>query len=162
LRTLEPYANVDFGAVGQDMVTLSQNMSAINQQIDQLQMVSTGNLAMLSNQLRGLEAFSDTNLGTISQDIVTLSQNVATITTRVEESVALIDQYIAIVDNLNLTIEQTQTNLDSQLALAKTVIFVAFLWILLAQLAPLYLGWELVSGQRNGSYPERVTEAPAA
>ena len=77
---------------------------------------------------------------------------------------ALIDQYIAIVDNLNLTIEQTQTNLDSQLALAKTVIFVAFLWILLAQLAPLYLGWELVSGQRNGSVtaPPSPEPEPAA
>ncbi len=152
LRTLEPYANVDFSKVGQDVVTLSKDIAAINQQVDQVVAVAD-NLTVLSNQLRALEAFSDNNLSAVSQDIVAISDNVGTINQHVDGIVASVDEYIALVENVKLNIDQTQANLDSQLSLAKTVIFIAMIWILLAQLAPLYLGWELASGQRDGSQP---------
>jgi len=34
------------------------------------------------------------------------------------------------------------------------------IWILLAQLTPLYLGWELVSGRRDSLPPAASTPAP--
>lgn len=150
LRTLEPYANVDFSKVGQDVVTLSKDIAAINQQVDQVVAVAD-NLTMLSDNLRALEAFADTNLGAVSQDIVAISENVGTINQNVDGIVASVDEYIALVDNVQVSIDQAEANLDNQLALAKTVISIAMIWILLAQLAPLYLGWELALGPRSGS-----------
>jgi len=84
---------------------------------------------------------------------------VAAISEQVGGYVALIDQYIATVDNINASISQIQANLDSQLGTLKTVIIIAMLWILIAQLAPLYLGWELVSGQRGN--PSSAASTPS-
>ena len=107
------------------------------------------NLLTLSGRLRGLEAYSDTNLDTISQDVLALAGSVGTIKTQVAEYSNLIDQYIANIDNISATISSVDANLDSQLGSVKTIIIVAMIWILLAQLTPLYLGWELISGQRG-------------
>ena len=143
-------------------MTLSKDVGAINQQVDQFVAVAD-NLTLLSNQLRALESFSNNNLGAVSQDIVAVSDNIGAINQQVESFGTTIDQYIALIDNVKLTVDQAQTNLDSQLSLAKTVIFIAMLWILLGQLAPLYLGWELAMGQRNGPKSDSTTStAPSA
>jgi hypothetical protein len=96
-----------------------------------------------------LEAYSDTNLDDISQDVLTLADSVGTIKTQVAEYSNLLDQYIAQIDNIGATISDVDANLDSQLGSVKTIIIVAMIWILLAQLTPLYLGWELVAGKRS-------------
>ena len=149
LRGLAPYADADFALVAEDISALSQNVAAINQQVDQYETLLTNNLTNLSVQLRGLEAYGDTNLDTISQDVLALSGNVGQIKTQVGEFSNLIDEYIAVIDNVSATITNVDTNLDSQLGSAKTLIIVVMIWILLAQLTPLYLGWELVAGRRS-------------
>jgi len=149
LRAMEPYSEVDYEAISRNLLALSGDMAAINQQIGELAQL-TGQLEALSGQLRSLEPYvSDVKLEVIGDDIITLSDNVAAINAQAKGFVPLVDQYIAVVDNLNTTVSQTQANLDQQLGLAKTVIIIAAIWILLAQLTPLYLGWELVAGRRS-------------
>jgi hypothetical protein len=56
-----------------------------------------------------------------------------------------IDQYIAQIDQLEGNLTQTQAHLQGQLGLAKTAIVILMTWVLLGQLVPLYLGWELIN-----------------
>jgi hypothetical protein len=96
-----------------------------------------------------LETYSDTNLDVLSQQVLALSDSIGAIKGQVAEYSNLIDEYIALIDNFSATISDVDANLDGQLGSVKTMIIVAMIWILLAQLTPLYLGWELVSGQRS-------------
>jgi chromosome segregation ATPase len=160
LRAMEPYSEVDYEAISRNLVALSGDMAAINQQIGEL-VALTGQLEVLSGQLRSLEPYiSDVSLGVIGDDIILLSEDVAAINAQAKGFIPLVDQYIAVVDNLNTTVSQTQANLDQQRALAKTVIIIAAIWILLAQLAPLYLGWELVAGRRDRASAAVSTPSP--
>jgi hypothetical protein len=150
LRAMEPYADIDTKTISSNLLALSGNVGAINQQIDEFVKLLP-QLEQLSGSLRAMESYAgEVDIETIGQDVKTLSEDVATINAQIGEFVVLVDQYIAVVDNINTTIGQVQTNLDGQLSTAKTIIVIAMLWILLAQLAPLYLGWELVMGQREG------------
>jgi archaellum component FlaC len=155
LRALEPYAEVDYAAISQDLMALSGDMQAINGQIDQL-VLMTGQLQQLSDQLRTLKPYAEVDFQAVGQDIAKLSTDMGAINGEIEGFVALTDGYIATVDSLNTTLSRTQSTLDGQLALVKTGLVIAAIWILLAQLAPLYLGWELVSGRRD---PVVVVEA---
>jgi hypothetical protein len=78
-----------------------------------------------------------------------LAEDVAAIRGQVTEFTNMVDQYIAIIDNINATISQVEAGLDDQLGSAKTVIIIAMLWILLAQLTPLGLGWDWISRQQK-------------
>jgi hypothetical protein len=95
LRGLETvYRNsVDLEAVGQYALALSQNMAAINAQIDQLAAMS-GQLALVSQQLRGLEDVYDANvdLEGLSQYLMVMSQNAAAINTQIDQLVAMSGQ----------------------------------------------------------------------
>jgi len=148
LRAMEPYADIDTEAISSNLLALSGNMGAINGQLDEVVKL-VPQLEQLSSSLRAMESYAEIDIGTIGQDVKTLSEDVAAINTQIDQFIVLVDQYIAIVDNINSTIGQVQANLGGQLGTAKTIIVIAMLWILLAQLAPLYLGWELVIGQRG-------------
>jgi hypothetical protein len=149
LRAMEPYAEVDYEAISRNLLALSQDMGAINQQIGELVKL-TPQLEALSSQLRTLEPYiDDVSLAVIGDDIIVLSEDVAAINAQAKGFIPLVDEYIAVVDELNASVSQVQANLDRQLGLARTVIIIAAIWILLAQLTPLYLGWELVAGRRD-------------
>ena len=150
LRAMEPYAEVDYEAISRNLLALSGDMGAINQQIGELVKL-TPQLEALSSQLRTLEPYiEDVSLAVIGDDIIVLSEDVAAINAQAKGFIPLVDEYIAVVDELNASISQVQANLDRQLGLARTIIIIAAIWILLAQLTPLYLGWELVAGRRGG------------
>jgi hypothetical protein len=158
LRAMEPYAEVDYEAVSRNLLALSGDMAAVNQQIGVL-VELTPQLEALSSQLRTLEPYiDDVSLAVIGDDIIMLSEDVAAINAQAEGFIPLVDEYIATIDQLSASISGVQANLEQQLGLARTVIIIAAIWILLAQLTPLYLGWELIAGRRDRAPAEPVVE----
>jgi ABC-type transporter Mla subunit MlaD len=106
----------------------------------------------ISPRLRGLEFHietTDSNLGTVSQDILAISKKLHAVNSSVAGLLPLLDDYVRIVKEVNDRIQQTRANLSRQLNAAKMVVTIAMVWIGLTQVAPLYLGWGLVSGQRR-------------
>jgi methyl-accepting chemotaxis protein len=102
--------------------------------------------------LRSIEAYvdvTDGNLETVSQDIVAISNNLDTINDSIAEVEPLLDDYIRAVTELSNSIQQTRVSLSRNLDTAKLVVRILMIWIGLTQVVPLYLGWELVTGQRS-------------
>jgi hypothetical protein len=148
LRALEPYANIDYGAISQQILDLSSSLPAVSGQIDQLVAMS-GQMGQVSSSLRSLAPLADTDFNAIGQDISGAASNVTTVKTQLDQFSGMADQFIASVDSTNANISQIQTTLNSRLSLIKVGIVIFMLWLLLAQLAPLYLGWVLLSGRMH-------------
>lgn len=106
----------------------------------------------LPESLRGLESDLQTtsaNLATLSTDLQATSDNLATINDRVGAVVPIIDQYLTLIDDLNTTVSRVSADIDRQLETLRLGAMVGLLFLALSQLAPLYLGWELLSGRRG-------------
>jgi methyl-accepting chemotaxis protein len=102
--------------------------------------------------LRSIEAYvdvTDSNLETVGQDIVAISNNLDTINDSIAEVEPLLDDYIRAVTELSNSVQQTRVSLSRNLDTAKLVVRILMIWIGLTQVVPLYLGWELVTGQRS-------------
>lgn len=116
----------------------------------------------LPERLRDLDdAFSETqtNLETISKDMDDLSSEIATINEQIAEFSPLIDDFIRVVtegaDNLRLLKGQ----IDDQVAMVNTVITLGMVWLVLSQVVPLYLGYELILGRLSpGDEPVLIAE----
>jgi hypothetical protein len=103
-------------------------------------------------ELRALEDTIDTtndNLQTISQDISELGTDLEDINESINEVQPIVDQYIMIVTNLSDSARRSRLLLDRQMAQIDVALTVLTIWFGLAQIAPLYLGWEIVSGGRR-------------
>ncbi len=131
----------------------------------------------MPEELRSLQG----DLETLSADLELLTENIETASGDIEainEQVALfipiLDDYLRIVGQINDSMMQARGQLLAQLEIIKTALTVLFIFLSLTQLAPLYLGWELVTGKRPGqdeekevveglpqSPPEKVIEEPA-
>lgn len=110
------------------------------------------NLEGITPRLRGLEVYADItygNLETISEDIMAVSRDLQTINSSVADVAPLLDDYVRIVTETNDAIRQTRVSLSRQLYAVKLVLTIAMVWIGLTQVAPLYLGWELVTDRRS-------------
>jgi hypothetical protein len=145
---LEP-VETNLDVISQDVLALSQNVSTVNTQVAAVAEIATSSLDSISSQLRAMDLVAGTNLEVISQDVLGMADNVAAINEQIAGFVGLLDQYIAIIDDANGQISQVQATLPGQLGSAKTAITILFLWVLIGQLTPLYLGWELVTRQRG-------------
>lgn len=104
----------------------------------------------IPERLRGLEeAFSETqtNLETISGDMDDLSGDLATINEQIAGLTPLINDFIRVVtegaDNLRLVKGQ----IDNQVAMINSIITLGMAWLVLSQVVPLYLGYELIMGR---------------
>jgi outer membrane murein-binding lipoprotein Lpp len=109
-------------------------------------------LERVPSQLRGFGVHigtMDGNLDILSQDVLAMSADVDAISNRVDEVSPLLDEYIRSVAELSGWVGQAQAGLSGYLDRAKLVLIVVMVWMSLMQVAPLYLGWELVSGQRS-------------
>lgn len=103
-------------------------------------------------RLRGLEVYMDTaegNLETISRNITAMSRDLDTINNSIADVGSLLDDYVRIVTETNDFVGQTRASLSRQLRMVKLVVTMVVVWIGLTQIAPLYLGWELVTGRRG-------------
>jgi ABC-type transporter Mla subunit MlaD len=85
----------------------------------------------------------------LGQDLKTVARDLATLSADLEGFAPLIDSYIATVDSVREDVAQAGTEIDRLERTLKTVMWIGALWIGLLHITPLYLGWELVSGQRN-------------
>jgi hypothetical protein len=107
LRTLEPAynANVDLGALSQNLLALSQSAAAVQPQIDQLAALSSQQLDLTSQQLRALETVynANLNLGALSQNLLALSQSAAAAKPQIDQLAALSSQ------QLDLTSQQLRS-----------------------------------------------------
>ncbi len=120
----------------------------------------------MPEQLRSLEEYIDTtdeNLVTMSEDLARLSADLETINSTMDEVEPLVNEYITIVTEVADNARESRLLLDRQLAQAKLVVTVIMIWFGLLQVAPIYLGWELVSGHRETrllTEPEDVSDTP--
>jgi hypothetical protein len=117
----------------------------------------------LPESLRGLEddlRATNENLTTLSADLLATSDNLTTINTRVGEMLPLLDEYTALIDQLNVTIAQIEGQIGDRLNTIRIGVIVLLLAIGLTQLAPIYLGWELITGRRMVREIEVVKVAP--
>lgn len=116
----------------------------------------------MPERLRGLEeAFAETqtNLATISGDMDDLSGDLVTINEQIAGLTPLVNDFIRIVtegaDNLRLVKGQ----IDSQVAMINTIITLGMAWLVLSQVVPLYLGYELIMGRLSpGDEPVLTVE----
>jgi hypothetical protein len=120
-------------------------------------------LVGLPESLRGLEddlRVANENLTTLSTDLLATSENLTAINARVGEIIPLLDQYTTLVDQLSDTITQVEGNLASRLNTLKIGLIALLVGLGLTQLASIYLGWELLSGQRAPVRYEPMLVAP--
>ncbi len=104
----------------------------------------------LPAQLRSLRIYlnvTNNNLQTISDDVRQIAGDLKTINKSVAEVQPLLDDYITIVTEVNDNIRVSRANLTDQFEDIKTGLLVFFIWLGLAQAAPLYLGFELLRGK---------------
>jgi hypothetical protein len=130
----------------------------------------------MPEELRSLQGDLETlsaDLELLTGNIETASGDLETINEQVALFIPILDDYLRIVGEINDSMLQARGQLQAQLETVKTVLTALFIVLSLTQLAPLYLGWELVTGQRPGqdqgkeaavesppSPPEKVVEEP--
>lgn len=133
---------------------------------DQSLRVFETSLVGLPESLRGLEddlQATSANLGSLSSDLQATSENLTTVNTRIGEFIPLLDRYIALVDQLSANLDQVDDDLESRLELLRIGAIALLVALGLSQLAPIYLGWELLTGRRTRVTPVAVTQVtPAA
>jgi hypothetical protein len=114
--------------------------------------VFEASLVGLPESLRGLEddlQLTNDNLAVLSGDLQATSDNLATINGRIGEIVPLLDQYTGLIDQLSASLAGAESAIARQLSLIKLGLIGLLLAVGLTQLATIYLGWELMSGQRE-------------
>lgn len=115
----------------------------------------------LPTQLRSLEPSlteAGESLDAVSDNIRTISGDLETINGRIADVDPLIEQYIDIVNDLDVTITETQNTINTQLTNVKLALKVAMVWLGLMQFALLYLGWDLITRIDKDDIEEMVEE----
>ena len=110
-----------------------------------------GTIENLPGRLRSLAVYinvSKNNLDTISQNVFAISDDLAVINGRIAEIDPLLDEYTRIVVELNDQSRLIKNGISDQLESIKRTINIVMIWFVLTQVAPIYLGWELLSGRR--------------
>lgn len=101
----------------------------------------------LPEQMQTLSIYlgvADDNLSQISRDITQIANNLEEINGSVGQVQPLLDEYLRIITETNDNIRLVRSNLPTHFTQLKTILLVIFVWIGLTQIAPLYLGWEMV------------------
>ncbi len=106
----------------------------------------------LPESLRALEedlTVTTDNLGVLSDNLLSISDDLVTINQSVGQLVPLLDQYTVLITDLQTSIDSAQERIPTQLDAVRMGIILGLILLSLSQLAGLYLGWELISGQRD-------------
>lgn len=113
-------------------------------------------LVGLPESLRGLEddlSATNANLASLSDGLQATSDNLGTINTRISELGPLLDQYSLLVEQADDLLSQVGAQVEPRLELIRVGVIALLIALGLSQLAPIYLGWELLTGRRD-----RLTE----
>lgn len=89
------------------------------------------------------------NLETITADMHALATDLEGINTRLAEFDPLLGDFITIVTQANDNLRLIRGQVEEQVAGAKMLITVGMVWLVVSQLVPLYLGYELLTGRRT-------------
>ena len=89
------------------------------------------------------------SLGLISGNMAEISSTLHAINENATQLEPLLDDYIAMTTEIGDSMRQTRERLTRQMRLLKIMLSAVMIWLGLTQVAPLYLGWELLSGRRN-------------
>lgn len=109
-------------------------------------------LTGLPESLRDLDEDLTTtteNLVVLSDNLLTISDDLDTINQSVGELIPLLDEYTVLITDLQASIDTAQERIPAQLDTLRLGLIVGLVLLALSQLAGLYLGWELLSGQRD-------------
>lgn len=111
-----------------------------------------GSLDGLPETLRDLENELQTtqaSLGTMGDNMDQLATDMATLNASIAEVQPILDEYIRIITDVNDRMRLASGQIDDQAAQVKQIFNFIFLWMLLFQLVPLYLGLEMAAGERG-------------
>lgn len=106
----------------------------------------------LPDQLRDLDDYvtvANDNLALISEDVLAISGDLDGVNGRIAELDPLLEDYLRIVVELNDSTRQTRQIILGELVALKRIVTIALAWVALSQLAPLYLGLELLRNRRE-------------
>lgn len=111
-----------------------------------------GSIEGVPDRLRLLQTNLDQtqqSLGLIGENLSAVAGNLRDLNESVTEIEPLLDDYIALTTEIGDSMRQTRDDLTRQLRLVKVMLAAVMIWLGLTQVAPLYLGWELLSGRRD-------------
>jgi len=111
-------------------------------------------LRSLSRDLETLSA----DLDVVSADILTASGDIEALNEQVALFIPILDDYLAIVDQISTSLVRVQSQILAQLDTVKSVGTVVLIFLALTQLTPLYVGWELITGQRGKEQQAETVE----
>jgi ABC-type transporter Mla subunit MlaD len=106
----------------------------------------------LPESLRELELYinvTNDNLETVSEDLYSLADSMGVVNGRFAELDPVLDEYIILITNTNDNTRQMRAQINSEVENVKNGITLVMLWLAITQIAPLYLGWELLSNRRQ-------------
>jgi uncharacterized phage infection (PIP) family protein YhgE len=106
----------------------------------------------LPEQLRELEIYfevANDNLGAISDNMTEIAGDLTVVNDSVDELEPLLDEFIVTVTEFSDSTRQMRATYRQQLESFQTVWTVVMVWLALTQVAPLYLGYELLTGRRS-------------
>jgi methyl-accepting chemotaxis protein len=105
----------------------------------------------LPEQLRELEIYfevANDNLGAISENMTEIAGDLAVVNDSVDDLEPLLDEFMVAITEFSDSTRQMRVTYRQQLETFQTVWTVVMVWLALTQVAPLYLGYELVTGRR--------------
>lgn len=106
----------------------------------------------LPGSLRSLQVYTNVaqdNLQTVSQSLFEMGDDIVVLNGRIAEIDPLLDDYLKIVTETNDNTRLMRNQISNQWTQIKRFVRIAAFWFGLSQLAPLYLGWELINGYRT-------------
>jgi hypothetical protein len=107
-----------------------------------------GPIAETSANLQGELQTAKVNMGLLSRDLTRLTVELGRLNQEVSQFRPLLDEYGTQLNDMRDGIGQGRERLDDQLSTAKQTIVLAAVWLALSQLLPLYIGVELLIGNR--------------
>ncbi|MCA9956067.1 MAG: hypothetical protein KC434_15165, partial [Anaerolineales bacterium] len=108
----------------------------------------------LPESLRTIEIYinvANNNLQTVSQDIRNLADDLETVNGRINELDPILDEYLRLITTTNDRTRQLRGQITDEVQSVKKGITFALVWLAISQVAPLYLGWELVTNRRGSA-----------
>jgi chromosome segregation ATPase len=106
----------------------------------------------LPEELRALEEdidVTDENVQIISGNVTEIADNLSNINESVADIDPLLDDYMATVVEISDSLRESRAMLDDQIRTVRVVLTLVLAWMGLTQIAPLYLGLELIQGRRG-------------
>lgn len=116
----------------------------------------------LPESLRTLQVYinvTNGNLQTVSQDIRNLADDLNTVNGRITELDPILDEYLTLITTTNDTTRQLRGQINDEVQSIKNGITLVMVWLTITQIAPLYLGWELVTNRRQTAVLPTVATA---